>query len=212
MKFIYLLFLPLVLAAAAGCTPAGASSASNAYLQQEMAQIKNSLAPAILFHKGMKSFKKNSKAEPGFDSYVARVQKELKTEPGRILAVRPTEGRLSSRFGPRRLKFEKRARQHNGIDLAAPKGTPIKAAGAGQVLSIGWRGAYGRVVEIDHGQGLTTIYAHMDKYIVKKGQAVAAGQDIGQVGNTGRSTGPHLHFEMRVNNIPIDPLKFVKWA
>lgn len=212
MKCIYLLFLPLILAAAAGCTPARASSASNIYLQKEMAQLKIRLTPTILIHKGMTSLKKDPKPEAGFDSYVARVQKELKRDPGQALTVKPTEGRLSSRFGPRRLPFEKRARQHSGLDLAAPKGTPIKAAGAGQVLSIGWRGAYGRVVEIDHGQGLTTIYAHMDKYIVKKGQAVAAGQNIGQVGNTGRSTGPHLHFEVRVNDLPIDPLEFVKWA
>lgn len=203
----------------AGCTPAGTSSASNSFMQKEMAHLKDSLAPAIMIHKGLQSFKNIGKAgnnvtkpEPGFENYMARVQNELKREPGQVLTVKPAEGRLSSRFGPRKLKFERRARQHNGIDLAAPKGTPIRAAGPGQVVAIGWRGAYGRVVEIDHGQGLTTIYAHMDKYIVKKGQAVAAGQNIGQMGNTGRSTGPHLHFEVRVNNIPIDPMKFVKWA
>lgn len=211
MKFIYLLLLPLSLGLAAGCTPAGASSVSSVHLQKEMAEIKNGLAPAFLAHKGIRSLK-DGRAEAGFEDYLNRVQEELKREPGYVLAVRPTSGRLSSRFGSRRLKFEKRARQHNGIDLAAPKGTPIKAAGAGRVLSADWRGAYGRVVEIDHGEGLTTIYAHMDKYIVKKGQAVVAGQNIGQVGNTGRSTGPHLHFEVRVNNIPIDPLKFLKWA
>lgn len=193
---------------AAGCTPAG----SSAQLQKELAQFKSSLAPAIAVNKGIKSLKKDRKTESGFETYIARVQQELQREPGDVLIIKPANGRLTSKFGPRKLKFEKKARQHNGIDLAAAKGTPIRASGSGEVVSVGWRGAYGRVVEINHGQGLTTIYAHLDKFIVKKGQTVAAGQNIGQMGNTGRSTGPHLHFEMRVNNIPIDPLKFVKWA
>lgn len=204
--------MPLILGLAAGCTPVGGAAGPAAQWQKELAQLKSSLAPAMAVNKGLQSLKKDRKTEPGFESYIARVQQELQREPGEVLIVKPANGRLTSKFGPRKLKFEKKARQHNGLDLAAAKGTPVKASGSGQVVAVGWRGAYGRVVEIDHGQGLTTIYAHLDKYIVKKGQKIAAGQDIGQMGNTGRSTGPHLHFEVRVNNIPIDPLKFVKWA
>gem|GEM_PF-3021412 len=216
MKFIYFLFLPFFSILAAGCAPAGQSAASGAYFQTEMTQIKNGLTLTAFIHKEVNHLKQEISrgwsGEAGFEDYIARGRNKLKREPGGVLTDKPANGRLTSAFGPRKLVFEKRARRHSGIDLAAPKGTPIRASGAGQVVSAGWRGAYGRVVEIDHNEGLTTLYAHMDKYTVKLGQTVVAGQAIGTVGNTGRSTGPHLHFETRINKIPVDPLKFVKWA
>ena len=148
----------------------------------------------------------------GFNDYLATIRPKKEHTPEEILVQRPVYGRISSLFGPRRLSFEKRARQHNGIDFAAPKGTAIVASGEGRVVSTGWRGAYGRTVEIDHGEGLTTLYAHMDKYTVKPNQKVYPGTPLGVVGNTGRSTGPHLHFEVRADNKPINPLDFVGWA
>lgn len=148
----------------------------------------------------------------GFEDYLANYDQEKVREPQQVLVQRPVYGRISSLFGPRRLSFEKRARQHNGIDFAAPKGTAIVASGEGRVTFVGWRGAYGRVVEVDHGEGLTTVYAHMDKFTVKTKQKVFPGTPLGAVGNTGRSTGPHLHFEVREDNKPINPLDFVGWA
>lgn len=216
MKFKYLLLLAFFSIMASGCAAAGRPAASGLYLQNDMAQFKNNLAVALFIRKEVNHLKKDfgraMNGEDGFENYIARTRNTLKREPGEVLTVKPANGRLTSTFGTRKLVFEKRARPHSGIDLAAPRGTPVQASGAGRVVAAGWRGAYGQVVEIDHNEGLTTLYAHMDKYTVKRGQTVVAGQAIGTVGNTGRSTGPHLHFETRVNNIPVNPLKFVRWA
>ena len=117
--------------------------------------------------------------------------------------------RLSSRFGPREHPIHGGVRMHEGIDFAAPTGTPVSATAPGRVTYTGRRGGYGNVVEISHGAGTTTRYAHLHKIAngIKKGSRVEAGDIIGQVGSTGNSTGPHLHYEVRVNGKATDPLK-----
>ena len=123
----------------------------------------------------------------------------------------PVPGRpVSSSFGVRRDPIIRRPAMHAGIDFRAPSGTDIRSAGAGTVVKSGWNGGYGRMVEIDHGNGLTTRYAHMSKLRVKKGQTVETGDVVGEVGSSGRSTGPHLHYEVRRNGDAIDPLRFLK--
>jgi len=117
----------------------------------------------------------------------------------------PTRGSLTSRFGQRW------SRQHEGIDIGAPSGSPIKAADGGKVIFAGWKGNYGRLVIIDHENGYTTYYGHCSTIKVKVGQRVAKGDVIALVGSTGRSTGPHLHFEVRKNGVAVNPLKFVKY-
>lgn len=117
----------------------------------------------------------------------------------------PTRGRLTSRFGWRW------GRKHAGIDVAARIGTPVCAADGGKVVFAGTQGGYGKFVIIDHGEGLQTCYAHNSKIVVSKGQTVYKGQKISEVGNTGRSTGPHLHFEVRKNGVPVNPLKYVNY-
>ena len=94
---------------------------------------------------------------------------------------------------------------HAGVDFAAPTGTPIQAAGHGTVTIAGERGAYGNYVRIDHNNGYSSAYAHMSRIAVRQGQRVRQGEVIGYVGSTGRSTGPHLHYEVLVNNRQIDP-------
>ena len=91
-------------------------------------------------------------------------------------------------------------------------GTPISAASDGRVSFVGWKGGYGKTVEITHGNGLMTRYAHMSRFNAKVGQRVAAGETIGAIGNTGRSTGPHLHFEVRINNRAVNPRTFLETA
>lgn len=118
--------------------------------------------------------------------------------------VMPVRGQLTSHFGPRRLPGEE-ARDHRGLDLAAPTGTPIRAARGGVVEVAGERGGYGNTVVIDHGGGLKTLYAHASELLVEAGQEVRAGAQIARVGSTGRSTGPHLHFEIRRDGAAIDP-------
>lgn len=101
-------------------------------------------------------------------------------------------------------------RLHAGSDFAGPVGTPVYTTGDGQVTFAGWLSGYGRVIKIQHANGIETRYAHLNKIRVNKGQRVSRGDRIGDMGNTGRSTGPHLHYEVRVNGAPIDPMKFIK--
>jgi len=98
---------------------------------------------------------------------------------------------------------------HEGIDIAVGYGTPIGAASAGTVIYCGWMGGYGNLVVIDHGGGLATAYGHQSSIATGCGQPVSRGQIIGYVGSTGHSTGPHLHFEVRVNGAPVDPLGYL---
>ena len=115
----------------------------------------------------------------------------------------PTSGQITSGFGPRW------GRMHQGLDVAAPTGRPITAAKSGQVIVAGWSGGYGNLVVIDHGGGLSTAYAHQSRIAVKVGDPVTQGGLIGYVGSTGHSTGPHLHFEVRVNGAARDPLPYL---
>lgn len=121
-----------------------------------------------------------------------------------------TVSRVSSTFGPRSDPFLRTARFHAGQDFAAATGTPIYATGGGVVLSAGWGGGYGNLVQVDHGNGLVTRYAHLAEISVTPGQPVAAGQLVGKAGSTGRSTGPHLHYETRLNNVPNDPMRLMR--
>ncbi len=133
-------------------------------------------------------------------------------DPAEGAWIRPVEGRVSSRFGPRKLAHEDHARPHHGLDIAAPTGTPIRAARGGTVTFAGRRGGYGNTVEIDHGSGLSTLYAHAAALDVAAGDRVRAGAPIATVGSTGRSTGPHLHFEIRRDGEPVDPAAALRIA
>lgn len=126
------------------------------------------------------------------------------------LPVSMTAARISSAYGWRHHPIRKKYHLHSGTDFAAPTGTPIYASSAGLVVEAGYNGAYGNSIDIDHGNGVVTRYAHASKLLVKKGDLVSKKQIIGRVGSTGRSTGSHLHFEVRVNDNPVDPLMFLK--
>ncbi len=117
----------------------------------------------------------------------------------------PVAGRVTSDFGVRTDPLNGQQRSHHGIDIAAPRGTPIGAAAAGTVVFVGKRGGYGNTVIIEQTDGKQTLYAHADQLLVQVGETVNAGQTIATVGSTGRSTGPHLHFEVRENGQPVDP-------
>lgn len=119
--------------------------------------------------------------------------------------INPTVGRFTSPFGPRWGRF------HYGIDIANGVGTDIKAADGGVVTRAGRAGSYGNLIIIDHQNGTSTRYAHLSRIDVKVGQTVEQGQSIGKMGNTGRSTGPHLHFEVRVGGKAVNPLNYVKY-
>lgn len=118
--------------------------------------------------------------------------------------------RISSNFGNRKDPFLKRSAFHAGMDFAAPSGTPVVSAGPGKIIFAGRKSGYGKVVEVQHIGGLVTRYAHLSAYVAKAGQHVEAGTIIAKVGSTGRSTGPHLHFEVRKSDTPVNPAKFLK--
>lgn len=122
---------------------------------------------------------------------------------GRMMA--PVVGPFGSPFGTRMHPIFKRSIHHSGQDFPVAHGTPIRAADGGRVIESGWRGGYGKVVIIDHGGGIATLYAHCSTLHVNAGQMVTKGQVIAAVGSTGYSTGPHLHFEVRQNGTPVDP-------
>ncbi len=117
--------------------------------------------------------------------------------------------RLSSGYGMRNHPVLGRRRNHKGVDLAAPTGTPIFATADGMVGRANWFSSYGLYIRIDHGAGIETRYAHMSKLAVAAGERVRQGQVIGYVGSTGRSTGPHLHYEVRVNGVAVNPIPYM---
>jgi len=119
---------------------------------------------------------------------------------------------ISSGFGYRRDPFTGRAAMHTGLDFKAGFGSPIYSAAQGTVTYVGYKTGYGKVVEVSHGNGLMTRYAHMSAFRAKVGQEVAAGDIIGAIGSTGRSTGPHLHFEVRINDRALNPRPFLESA
>ena len=121
----------------------------------------------------------------------------------------PVRGKITSSFGTRVHPVFKTKTVHTGIDIAAKKGASVKAAESGEVLYSGWLRGYGQIIIIDHGHGMTTVYAHLDSISVDEGQGVKKGQVVGTVGNTGVATGPHLHFEVRINGDARDPLRYL---
>lgn len=122
----------------------------------------------------------------------------------------PVDGRVSSPFGMRQLADEAHARAHDGVDFAAPTGTAIRATRDGVVEFAGPRGGYGNTVVVDHGDGTKSLYAHASALLVREGESVRKGAEIAQVGSTGRSTGPHLHFEVRKDGEPVDPAALLR--
>lgn len=128
---------------------------------------------------------------------------------GQMLWPVPSSRRITSYFGVRQHPVFNYSRMHTGIDIAANQGVNIVAANVGTVKISGWEGGYGNTVLIDHGGGISTLYAHCSTLLVREGQKVKAGDVIARIGSTGISTGPHLHFEVRKNGEPVDPMQYL---
>jgi len=121
----------------------------------------------------------------------------------------PVRSRMTSRYGRRVHPISGRRHLHAGIDYRGQVGTPVYASSPGKVTIARRKGAYGKTVVIDHGNRYTTLYGHLSDYAVKEGQWINMGQTVGYIGQTGRATGPHLHFEVRCHNVPVNPLKYL---
>jgi murein DD-endopeptidase MepM/ murein hydrolase activator NlpD len=131
-------------------------------------------------------------------------------ERARVPSIWPVEGESTDSFGVRSNPFGGGGAEfHSGQDIAAPRGAPVLAAADGKVVQAGWQNGYGQTVVIDHGNGLTTRYGHLSKIEVSAGQELKRGEELGQVGSTGRSTGPHLHYEVRVGELPVSPRRYL---
>lgn len=130
-----------------------------------------------------------------------------------LLAATPTiwpvHGWVTSAFGHRISPFTGTLQMHEGIDIGARSGTPVKAPADGVVIYSGWKSEFGKMISLDHGYGYRTRYGHLSKIYVKNGQRVKRGALIGSVGSTGKSTGPHLHYEVKLNNVPVNPKKYL---
>lgn len=155
-------------------------------------------------------------AGPLHESLISlNLQVERLTELQNLTAVMPIDKplekyRITSGFGVRKDPFNGSYARHLGLDFGAPYKSPIISPGEGKVVYAGWRGRYGRFVEIDHGMGLTSRYGHLAKVSVELGEYVGRGTELGLLGNSGRSTGPHLHFEVLYNGKQLNPLKFIR--
>lgn len=139
-----------------------------------------------------------------------QAKSKIKYSGGKLLWPVPSSDIITSPFGMRYHPILKQSKMHTGIDIAAEMGAPIVAAADGQVIFAGYYGGYGYAVIIDHGDGISTLYAHNSVLLVKEGDMVKRGQVISKAGSTGLSTGPHLHFEVRKNGVPVNPIDWLK--
>ena len=126
-----------------------------------------------------------------------------------IPSIWPVNGRLMGGFGGRTDPFSGEGAYHSGVDISAPAGTPVQATADGRVRFSGFYHGYGRVIMVDHGNNYSTYYAHLSRADVMEGQEIRRGETIGAVGSTGRATGPHLHYEVRIGDSPVNPYRFL---
>jgi murein DD-endopeptidase MepM/ murein hydrolase activator NlpD len=139
-----------------------------------------------------------------------RVYEAALRERARVPSIWPVEGESTDSFGYRGNPFGGGGSEfHPGQDIAAPRGTPVLAPADGRVIEAGWKNGYGQTVVLDHGNGLTTRYGHLSKVEVAAGQELRRGEELGLVGSTGRSTGPHLHYEVRLGDLPVSPRHYL---
>ena len=139
-----------------------------------------------------------------------RVYEAALKERARVPSIWPVEGESTDSFGYRGNPFGGGSSEfHPGQDIAAPRGTPVLAPADGRVVEAGWKNGYGQTVVLDHGNGLTTRYGHLSKVEVEAGQELRRGEELGLVGSTGRSTGPHLHYEVRLGDLPVSPRHYL---
>jgi murein DD-endopeptidase MepM/ murein hydrolase activator NlpD len=175
-------------------------------------QLMGQGGPFVPYHPEMESDTSGDGLRISLDRRLDRWRQLNEVYNALPLAAPMKDYRLSSRYGRRTDPFNKRLAMHHGLDFAAPYRSPVIAPGAGTVKFAAWRSRYGRTVEIDHGFGVMTRFAHLSKITVEKGQTVNVGDLIGKLGSSGRSTGPHLHYEVHYKGKTLNPLKFLRAA
>lgn len=207
-------------------TDAEAAAAEVAKLRDEVARLRAEIEPAraqaatevkneeslIASLRSQKQQWEREWAELQAVSDSIAAQLRLNPTPGSPAGsceFRPVPGQIVSGFGLRQDPLGSGTGNHAGLDIAAPSGTPIRACRGGKVIISGWQGGYGQAVVVDHGGGMATLYAHQSRLGVGVGETVLPGEVIGYVGSTGQSTGPHLHFEVRISGTPVNPTSYL---
>jgi murein DD-endopeptidase MepM/ murein hydrolase activator NlpD len=193
---------PAAAAIAAEPTPSSLALADDVDQQQ----VKLSIDEFYALRSQAMSGRVSRALEGGLSSSFSGDWTELADAP----SMWPVEGPVGSSFGERQDPINGEGAFHSGIDIDAPYGTPVRAAADGQVTGTIMGAGYGRQIELNHGHDLLTLYGHLSAMAVVPGQHVTRGQVIGYVGQSGRATGPHLHYEVRVHNVPVNPHKYLR--
>ena len=162
-----------------------------------------------LMHQSLNSLEQEAEIRTGEKTELYKYLENQKAMLQCTPSLWPTKGWVSSGFGKRTSPFTNQKEFHQGLDICTRKGTPIVAPADGMVSSVGSNYGYGKILTIKHGYGLKTRYAHLDTVLVKKGDCVRRGQEIARVGTTGRTTGPHLHYEVHLKDVPVDPKRYI---
>ena len=175
--------------------------------RQEPSAGHRKVVAVVSYRNNTETGREIQKEEVTLEAVPKIVERGTKIPPTYVKPI--SGGRLSSGFGKRKAPTKGASSYHKGIDWATPVGTAVMASCGGTVTKAGWGSGYGYVVYIDHGDGRQTRYGHLSKVLVKAGQKVSQGQKIALSGNTGRSTGPHLHFEILIGGSQVNPLKYL---
>jgi murein DD-endopeptidase MepM/ murein hydrolase activator NlpD len=195
---------PATAASAAAAAPTPVSLAQTDDVSQQ--QVANSIDTFYALRAEALSGQVSRALEDGLTASFSGDWTELADAP----SLWPVEGPVASSFGEREDPINGEGAFHTGVDIDAPYGTPVRAAGDGDVTEAAMGAGYGREIVLDHGHDLLTIYGHLSAFAVFQGQHVTRGQVIGYVGQSGRATGPHLHYEVRVHNVPVNPHKYLR--
>ena len=191
-------------APASAKAPAPASMSQSDDMSQQ--QVANSIDTFYALRNEALSGQISRALESGLSSNFTGDWTELADAP----SMWPVEGRVASSFGEREDPINGEGAFHSGVDIDAPYGTPVRAAGDGEVTGADLGAGYGRAVVLNHGHDVLTLYGHLSAIAVVPGQHVTRGQVIGYVGQSGRATGPHLHYEVRLHNVPVNPHKYLR--
>jgi murein DD-endopeptidase MepM/ murein hydrolase activator NlpD len=191
-------------AASTASVPVVSSNAQSDDISSQ--QIANSIDKFYALRREALSGQVSRALESGLSADFSGDWTELADAP----SMWPVEGRIGSSFGEREDPFNGEGAFHSGVDIDVPYGTPVRAAADGYVTGAAMGSGYGRTVELNHGHNLFTVYGHLSAVAVVPGQQVTRGQVIGYVGESGRATGPHLHYEVRVDNVPVNPYKYLR--
>lgn len=187
----------------------GVGGSDPAFLDPKLVREQGHRKLARMMHRSLDNLDTEISAQIKDMSELKRYLENQKSMLAFTPSIWPAKGWISSRFGYRISPFTNKKEFHRGLDICARMGSPIVAPADGVVVYAGKDYGYGNLLTVSHNYGLKTRYAHMKKILVKKGQSVKRGQKIGLVGKTGRTTGPHLHYEVHLNGVPVNPLRYI---